>query len=106
MPFYVYILKSTLDGTYYKGFTENPVRRLTQHNNGETSSTRHLRPWTLVHVEQHNDKSTALRREKNLKKQNVAELKPLSTPQKILLQSFQLVRMPLSSPQSCGDKEP
>ena len=33
--FYVYIIQSKADLSYYKGFSENPPKRLLQHNNGE-----------------------------------------------------------------------
>ncbi|PZR29021.1 MAG: endonuclease [Citrobacter freundii] len=68
MPHYVYILQSQLDLSFYKGYSENPKHRLLQHNDGQTPSTRHLRPWKLVYVELLNSKRDALIREKNLKK--------------------------------------
>jgi putative endonuclease len=36
MSYFVYILQTQKDNTYYKGFTENPLHRLAQHNNGES----------------------------------------------------------------------
>ncbi len=57
-----------MDGSFYKGFTEDPLLRLQRHNNGETTSTRHLCPWTLVYVEELLSKTEALKREKVLKK--------------------------------------
>jgi putative endonuclease len=68
MSFYVYIIQSKIDGSYYKGYSEEPVLRLSRHNNGETVSTRHLLPWKLVYVELHSSKTEALRREKNIKR--------------------------------------
>ena len=68
MSFYVYIIKSSVDESFYKGFSEKPVHRLLQHNNGETQSTKHLIPWELVYVEEMLSKRDALIREKNLKK--------------------------------------
>ena len=68
MPYYVYIIQSSIDGSFYKGFTEDPLLRLQRHNNGETASTRHLCPWTLVYVEELLSKTEALKREKLLKK--------------------------------------
>ena len=35
MAYYVYIIQSLQDNTYYKGFSEQPQLRLVQHNNGE-----------------------------------------------------------------------
>jgi putative endonuclease len=68
MPFYVYIIRSLKDNSYYKGFTEDYERRLQFHNEGHSIYTSRKLPWELVHVEEHKDKSSALRREKNLKK--------------------------------------
>ncbi|MBX3240022.1 MAG: GIY-YIG nuclease family protein [Chitinophagaceae bacterium] len=33
MAYYVYIIRSLRDGSFYKGYSENPLQRLTQHNN-------------------------------------------------------------------------
>jgi putative endonuclease len=51
-----------------RGFSEHPLMRLAQHNNGETSSTKHLCPWELVYIEACASKREALIREKSLKK--------------------------------------
>ena len=45
MGYYVYIIESEKDGSYYKGFSESPLERLRYHNEGGTSSNRHLIPW-------------------------------------------------------------
>jgi len=68
MPYYVYIIQSETDRSYYKGFTENPVLRLQHHNNGDSTYTRSKKPWKLVYVEECSEKSVALKRERNLKK--------------------------------------
>jgi putative endonuclease len=52
MPFYVYIIESAIDGSFYKGFSENPIIRLQQHNQAQTTSTRHLIPWKLIYIEE------------------------------------------------------
>ncbi|HHT9136972.1 MAG TPA: GIY-YIG nuclease family protein [Candidatus Wunengus sp. YC60] len=49
--FYVYVLKSLIDGSYYKGRTTNVERRLKEHQNGKTQSNRIKKPFKLVHVE-------------------------------------------------------
>ena len=66
--FYVYILKSLKDGTYYKGFTEDYKKRLEEHNSGLSSFTSGKLPWQLIYVEAHSTKKDALIREKKLKK--------------------------------------
>ncbi len=68
MPHYVYIIKSSKDGTYYKGYTENYERRIVEHNEGLSRFTSSKVPWILVYIEEHPDKKSALIREKKLKK--------------------------------------
>ncbi|RYG36102.1 MAG: endonuclease, partial [Chitinophagaceae bacterium] len=68
MPFYVYILKSLKDGTYYKGSTENYLKRLEYHNHGLSVYTSTKIPWQLIYVEEHADKRSMLIRERKLKK--------------------------------------
>jgi putative endonuclease len=67
--FYVYLLQTDVDASFYVGFTENPEQRLIQHNNGESMYTRRKTPWKMVYIENYNSKSEALKREKFLKKQ-------------------------------------
>jgi len=68
--YYVYILESLTNGDYYKGSTENYLKRLEEHNSGESQYTRSQRPWKLVFVQVFNTKSEALKREKQLKRCN------------------------------------
>jgi len=49
MDYYVYVLKSELDGRLYKGHTSRLAERITEHNSGKTSSTKGYRPWKLVY---------------------------------------------------------
>jgi putative endonuclease len=68
VPYYVYIIESELDGSFYKGSSENYLERLENHNRGGSTYTSHKRPWKLVYVEVCQSKTEALRREKSLKK--------------------------------------
>ncbi|MBL0056478.1 MAG: GIY-YIG nuclease family protein [Chitinophagaceae bacterium] len=68
MAFCVYIIQSERDGSYYKGFSQNPYERLEQHNRGESHYTSSKMPWKLVHVEEFVTKREALIRERVLKK--------------------------------------
>ena len=43
----VYVLQNKL-GRFYIGLSEDPERRLEQHNAGVSKWTRTYRPWTLV----------------------------------------------------------
>jgi putative endonuclease len=74
MPFYIYILQSDKDGSYYKGFSMDPLRRLEEHNDGSSHYTSHKVPWRLVYVEIHATKRGALVREKVIKKYDHAQL--------------------------------
>ncbi|GAB4291264.1 MAG: hypothetical protein Kow0068_16570 [Marinilabiliales bacterium] len=51
MDFYVYIIESELDGTFYKGYSSDCFRRLKQHNNGECNYTKKKIPWNLIYIE-------------------------------------------------------
>ncbi|TDH29241.1 GIY-YIG nuclease family protein [Segetibacter sp. 3557_3] len=68
MSFYVYIIQSQKDLSYYKGFTEDPGLRLERHNRGESTYTRKEVPWKLVYLEIRPTKKDALIREKVVKK--------------------------------------
>lgn len=64
---YVYILRCS-DETLYTGITNDPLRRLAQHNAGTASKcTRSRRPVEMVYREAVNGKSEALRREYAIK---------------------------------------
>lgn len=70
---FVYIVKCS-DGTLYTGYTTNPERRLGEHNRGKASRyTRARRPVELVHLEKLRDRSTALRRESEIKRMKKEE---------------------------------
>jgi putative endonuclease len=56
------------DGTFYTGWTTNPVRREKQHNAGTGARyTRIRRPVKMVYIEEQSDKITALKRERAIK---------------------------------------
>ena len=64
---YVYILQSLKNGRYYIGSTENPEKRLAEHNGGKTKSIRYLTPFELKYKESYNTRVEARRREAYLK---------------------------------------
>ena len=66
--YYVYIIESESNRAYYKGFSEQPLVRLAQHNSGECSSTQKGIPWKLVFIQLFESKREALIREKVIKK--------------------------------------
>lgn len=56
------------DGSYYTGWTTDPVRRERQHQRGRGARyTRTHAPVRLVYVEPQPDRSSAMRRERALK---------------------------------------
>lgn len=64
---YCYIL-SCEDGTYYTGWTTDLKRRLKEHKRGRGSRyTRSRLPVSLVYAEELPDRSTAMRRERQIK---------------------------------------
>lgn len=65
--YYVYILKSERSGKLYKGVTEDLKRRLKEHNAGNVTFTKALRPWQLIYYEAFQEKTDATREEKFLK---------------------------------------
>jgi len=66
--YFVYILESTVDHTFYIGYTSNIKNRLFEHNFGRTGYTKLKRPWKLVYFEQYATISEARIRENYLKK--------------------------------------
>lgn len=84
---YVYLLRCA-DGTLYAGCTNDPQRRLQQHNAGQGAKyTRSRRPVSLVYLEEVADHGAALRREAALKRLSRKEklalidaLSPVSLP--------------------------
>ena len=75
--YYVYIIYSSVGDCYYRGFSENPVNRLLQHNNAESRFTSKYNDWKLVYVEQFVNKREALIREKGLKKYSKTQIRDL-----------------------------
>ncbi len=70
MAFLVYVLQNS-KGKIYIGQTSNLERRIAQHHDPDCRLTlhtkRHMGPWRLVHSEEFPSRSSAMRREKELK---------------------------------------
>jgi len=69
MAFYVYIIQSELDRSYYIGSTQDLDERLRRHNQGRSTYTKAKRPWKLVYYEEFIDRSSAMKREREIKRQ-------------------------------------
>ena len=67
MWWYVYILESARDGERYVGLTNDLKRRILEHNQGKSLSTRQRTPFILVYSEAHRNKYDAAAREQFLK---------------------------------------
>jgi putative endonuclease len=65
--FFVYIIYSESNDSYYIGMTENIESRLAAHNKKEVKSTKSFAPWKLVHREEYLTRLEARIREKYLK---------------------------------------
>ena len=77
MPFFCYILECA-DGTYYTGWTTDPPRRERQHNAGRGAKyTRMRRPVKLVYMEELSDRTSAMKRERAIKKMARAQKRKL-----------------------------
>jgi len=70
--FYVYILQSEIDNSYYLGYTGNLEKRLKQHNTARSDHTATKKPWKLVYKERFESKSEAIKRERFLKSKRTA----------------------------------
>ena len=68
MNCYCYIVECA-DGTYYTGWAVDPERRVTVHNKGRGARYTRMRlPVRLVYVEPQPDRTTAMKRERAIKK--------------------------------------
>jgi putative endonuclease len=77
--FYCYIVECA-DGSFYTGWSTDPQRRVHEHNHTIKGAryTRQRRPVRLVYVEPQADRSTAMRRELELKNMSRAQKQKLA----------------------------
>jgi putative endonuclease len=68
MEFYMYIIFSSKLDKFYVGSTNDVMRRLADHNRGKSGFTRTGIPWVLKYSEKFNDRTSAVRREMEVKK--------------------------------------
>lgn len=64
---YVYVLESKKDGNWYTGCTNDLRKRLVQHQDGKTTSTKGRGPLALIYYEASLSDEDAFNREKYLK---------------------------------------
>lgn len=65
--YYVYVLRSLKDGNFYIGYTSDLQRRMEEHQEGMSLSTKNRRPLELVYFEASRNRSDAMHREVYLK---------------------------------------
>jgi putative endonuclease len=65
--FTTYVLRSKATGRYYTGSTSDLARRLCEHNEDISTSTKNHGPWELIHREDFCTLSEAVRRERYFK---------------------------------------
>ncbi|MBN1822381.1 MAG: GIY-YIG nuclease family protein [Prolixibacteraceae bacterium] len=68
MKFFIYILGSEVDQSFYIGQTGNLIERVKSHNKGSNKSTKYKKPWKLIYSESLNSRSEAYKLEQKLKK--------------------------------------
>lgn len=65
--FYVYLLKSIKDESFYIGQTDDIKKRLQRHNSGFVQTTKNRVPWIVLGYEQYDTREKARWREYELK---------------------------------------
>ena len=65
--YYVYVLRSKIDGMFYTGFSNNLTKRIEEHNLGKVHSTKSRIPFELIYYEVCFCVEDATHREKYLK---------------------------------------
>lgn len=67
MVWFVYVLQSEIDSTFYVGMSMNVQDRLREHNGGKSKYTSGHRPWKLIYYEEVGTSVNARKREKYFK---------------------------------------
>ena len=102
MAYYLYIIQSDKDDSFYIGTTQNLDGRIFRHNQGRSKYTKSKRPWNLVYFEEHADRSDAMKREYAIKRRKSKEylaklIKRFNSGQKIQLGQAGRSRVRVSS---------
>jgi putative endonuclease len=65
--FYVYLLESEIEKSWYIGYTNDLRKRYISHNKGENRATKNKKPWKLIYYEAYINRIDAKKRERFLK---------------------------------------
>jgi putative endonuclease len=65
--FYIYVLQSLKDDTYYVGYTKDVSQRLNTHNRGKVKYTKAHLPYKLIYTEEYKTIKNAKTREIEIK---------------------------------------
>ncbi len=65
--FYLYILKSQKNSSFYIGACHNIEKRIKLHNQGLVKSTKKYIPWDIIYIESYDNLKSARKREFQLK---------------------------------------
>ena len=63
----IYVIQSLADKRIYIGMSQNPEKRLLDHNNGRVFSTKGHRPWKIIFQEDVGSREKARKKEKYYK---------------------------------------
>ena len=66
--YFVYVLQSDVDKTFYVGRSAEIENRVNEHNTGRVSYTKRKMPWRLVYYEAYSSWDAAKEREDQLKR--------------------------------------
>ena len=70
--YYMYVLQSLKNNSFYVGSTKNLKVRFKEHNSGNSIYTNKFRPWNLIYYETYLNLKLAMKRESSLKKRSKA----------------------------------
>ncbi|MFA5188637.1 MAG: GIY-YIG nuclease family protein [Patescibacteria group bacterium] len=65
--YYVYAIKSKNKNYIYVGISDNPARRIKQHNLGYNKTTKPYKPFDIILIEEYPNRLEARKKEKYLK---------------------------------------
>lgn len=66
--YYLYIAESIEFHRWYVGMSDDPLRRIGEHNKGKTHSTKPYRPYKLIYTEEYQTRDEARAREVQVKR--------------------------------------